>query len=412
MLKIFNIRHIILFLLLFTGVMPEIPGKNVIFFGIFLYLISDLISFKKIHLSKYHYIVYGFFAFWLIIAIFSSIWGFSEKLKMFLLFWFLFLSTTIFMTQLIENLNDLKFIFGIICFMVILELVFALFEFFSHIHLPTSRYYGSIIPVPTGGFYNENTYSFAVMLMLPVFFSLIYIFKSIFVNIFVIISTLIFFLISILQGTRLTIVILPFFLIAYFRKSIKYKNIIFFMGTLILILILFSIISPFYSKLAMKYLGLQISSLSTETTNYNITSMKIRKQLFLNGLKYAQNFHFMGAGPSGFDLSVSHYDHYKIDRQANAHFYLMELFVNFGIIFIIFFLSIIFFWIYQLHKICKRSSGFSKEISRSLKYSLFLYLFINVLPGSLSSIHLQWIFFGLVTQTLFILDKKNELNNN
>ncbi len=304
--------------------------------------------------------------------------------------------------------------------------IVALFEINTGIHF-AGHFTDKLTKLPIGNitynpvFIYDNPNNFAVYLTLtgllafisfdvkkinPAFFLMMFLFNFM---IYYIISGRIGYIVF-----YLSIAWLIYYLIFKYRSTKAFRP-IFLQGLLMLtgFVILFLTLPKYYGPIwqnnqndrkiyVTKKPGLNVNESSTlielkylpylnkDTLDERFTSTKIRIALLANGWEYIKQTKFMGVGPGQFRyLHSVNQKKYYTKTNIGPHFWLMEIFSQYGIII---FLSYVVLWVWALILLFKKMN-----INHVfLLYSILVFFLVSAFPSGFLILDIQWIFTSVV----------------
>ncbi|MCK9309478.1 MAG: O-antigen ligase family protein [Candidatus Cloacimonetes bacterium] len=272
----------------------------------------------------------------------------------------------------------------------------SVWEIVNLSHLPVSHYYGKLTFVPTGPFYNENNLAGFFLLPLPFIFFLPKLHRSQWLRILCGLLVLGMFVIITIQGARIAMMAAVLlggvgFLFLTSRATKGYSLIV--IG--LLIFILMQTASPLAS-MGGKMLIKEISSVNTEKETARMSSLRIRKQLFVEILELTAQSKFMGVGAGNLETYMGMDRSQRTGGVTNAHNFVLELLGDFGILITAGFLYLYFGWIAGLYRRYKASSGKVRSLYLMYLSSLLLFIATSALPSSIKWNHLLWVYLAAV----------------
>lgn len=338
-----------------------------------------------------------FFVFWLSYALLSYLWAVdrSEALTyciiilraglIFLMFGAMFRDSTI---------RESAHWFVILVMLGYLGI--AIWELLSRQHLPISRLYGSIVPSPTGPFYGENVLAAFLLLFTPYIFLLSKLSKSIIIKYASGLWVLAILAIMIIQGARIALIsatLLTLYILAFHSsKSTKVLSLVF----LVILVLGLSYYAPAVYDMTVKGLQKEIKSIGFETESVRMSSVKIRKQLFVEGGDIISQSHFMGVGGGNFERYINTDRIYRTGGITNPHNFFLELAGNFGLGMLILFMIVYARWLYMLRRAARFADPSKRDYYRMNFLSLLMFIPSSSLPSSIRWQFLIWIYFAYI----------------
>ncbi len=399
------VKRIILFLILFSSLVPSIGLKPSIF-GFtwtlyrFVILICILIYFfllkkYKVFFEKKTYacwiclliawIGYG------IILLFSSPYSNSHKGTIELLSLFNGLISLLILISVIRDIEDINFIFNIIYYVYLLLVIIGLIEITIGVHFETSAFNDLTVDnysnrnVATGIFYGENDFSTFLSCFAPI---VLYKRKN-YIGIMALMGT---FYINYINDANICIMALivgiAFYLLFINKQKKRSQSLL---KLFILFVVLFLVILVIDSNDFLTEIPL-LHVFKEQQINAEIGqgSLYSRMLLYLDSIKASINTYFLGVGPFGF--SNYFYIHPSGSNLVNPHNYYLEILVEYGIVIFIAFCVCLFGTIYKLIKrINVTTSSDSKRKMIIGCEMLVLYSICCISPSSFINYSWQWI---------------------
>jgi teichuronic acid biosynthesis protein TuaE len=279
---------------------------------------------------------------------------------------------------------------------LVLYLLTAVWEMATWNHLPTSRMYGRNHFAPTGPFYGENILAAFMLLLLPFLMFLPKLYRKPWVKILCGGLVLLFMLVIVIQGARIAMLAatLAVLWVYLFYSSARTKTI----GVVVILMagFMFYQITPSGVKFARFMLSRELRSFGSERETVTMSSLKIRKQLFVETFDLASSTALMGVGGGNFEHYMNTDREYRTAGIINAHNWLLEILGNFGVIILMGFLYIYIKWLYMLWRLYMKSRGRERYLYLMYLMSLLLFIASSALPSSIRWNHLIWIYFAAI----------------
>lgn len=338
-----------------------------------------------------------FLLFWLSYSLFSYIWAKDRSLAAdYSLLIFRYLAVFMIFSAAFRDRWLLKHFHLFLIGILVLYILTALIEVVTLKHLPSSRMYGRNYFIPTGPFYGENILAAFMMLIFPflLFISKLYegrrvrAFSSLFVLLFLVVITL--------QGARIGMLAIGAVLLWYFAFHSRAKTILLILLAVIVLSYIVHISFPSATAFVWKIFKREVVSFGTERETATMSSIKIRKQLFVETWDIATDSKLMGVGGGNYEHYMDTDRAYRTAGIINAHNWWLELLGNFGIIILLGFAYIYLKWLYLLYLRFKKSKGKERYLSLMYLLSLALFFASSALPSSIRWNHLVWIYLAAV----------------
>ncbi len=280
--------------------------------------------------------------------------------------------------------------------MLVLYLATAIWELVTWQHLPSSRFYQKLHFMPTGPFFGENVLAGYFLLFTPFILFISKITNRAWLAIVSGILVISIFSIVILQGARIAILAYFALFLYYFVWQTNWKS------KIILILVLLLIGGGIYFvfqqqvDLLIDVLKHQTETIGADTESIHMSSVKIRAQLFFEAFDIAFGTGLMGVGGGNFENEMHTGRLFKTGWMTNPHNYLMEIFANWGILVLCGFLLVYLRWVYKLFYHHRNTHGRDRYLYLMYLSSLVLFLPTSILPSSIRTDYLIWIYFAAV----------------
>ncbi|MDD3534521.1 MAG: O-antigen ligase family protein [Candidatus Cloacimonetes bacterium] len=338
-----------------------------------------------------------FLLFWFAYSLFSYVWAVDRTLALeYCLLVFRYLALFMIFSAAFRDRRLLKrfhlFLTGIFC----LYIITAIIEVLTLKHLPSSRMYGRNYFIPTGPFYGENILAAFMMLLFPFILFLSKLYERRLVKVFSSLFVLLFLVVITLQGARIGMLAIGAVLLWYFAFHSRAKTIILILLAVILFSYAVHLYFPSATAFVWKIFKREVLSFGSERETATMSSIKIRKQLFVETWDMASNSGLMGVGGGNFEHYMDTDRQYRTASILNAHNWWLELLGNFGILILAGFAYIYLKWLYLLYLRFQRSEGRERYLALMYLISLVLFVASSALPSSIRWIHLIWIYFAAV----------------
>ncbi|HPT71109.1 MAG TPA: O-antigen ligase family protein [Candidatus Cloacimonadota bacterium] len=397
-----KIFALILFLYALLEFTPIYPRLNTVYLG-FLTILSMVIyifGYKKILFDIHNAEVYLFLFFWLAISLLSVLWAKNAKavlsysiliahyIPIFLIF------STFFMN--LKNQRNLVIFYQ---FIALAYLGISVWELISGNHLPGSKHYGEVYPIPSGPFYSENMLAAFWLILVPYLMVPSWLNKGYILGTITLLCTIGIYLIIILQSARIAIIALAVAFLIYLVTWASNKIRISFLLIIILIPLYFSHFQPNIWLFVKGYTESQLQSLHNESESAEIGSIQIRIHLIKEGIDMLVGKGLVGVGSGNFEEEMSHGRSIRTGNIINPHSYGVEILSSFGLIVFLGFLYMYLFWIVSLWKLMKKCSEEMKPFYRANFLSLLMFLPASSLPSSIRIYFLVWIYFAGIHST-------------
>lgn len=259
----------------------------------------------------------------------------------------------------------------------------------------------SILSRPTGFNGNPNTFGFVFIITFPFLFFYNNLLKCISLVLLVFFNFY-------LQSRGVFIATILFFLI-YFIFNFK-KIFIYFIGLVFLIFIFPHFLNYDFDSLrissSFNSVGVGVNNIIDNNINLYSNSTDVRSSIYALGIMNLLNNPFFGLGLGGVQSVL-------IDINSpiqSFHFYFLEILINYGIVFYIFFLLFYIGLVFKILIIGKKINNVKyKKIVLSVFYSLAIMPFASIAPSSIVYNLTAWIVVGLALSIVF-LEKEGKLN--
>jgi teichuronic acid biosynthesis protein TuaE len=332
---------------------------------------------------------------WLGYSLCSYIWAQDRLMAMdysLLIFRYLFLF--MFFSAIFRDHRLLSKLHLFLAFIFLLYIATGVWEILTLNHLPPSRFYGHKFFRPTGPFYGENVMAAFLLLLLPFLLFLPKLYSGLWLKIGTLVSILITSFIIIIQGARIAILataaVLAWFLV--FHTNARTWLTVFLL--IMLIWVGLSHFTPELLNFGWKLFKHEMGRFGEESKTVQMSSINIRRQLFVEAFDLAALSGFMGVGGGNFEHYMNTDREFRTAGISNAHNWLLEILGNFGIVILAGFLYIYLRWLYLLYLKYRSSSGREKNLALMYLVSLLLFVATSSLPSSIRWNHLIWIYFA------------------
>jgi len=378
----------------FPVITKTIPMFNqmVSFLLFFLLIIhKELIVYEKIRINKIYLTAYLILIFWSIYSLLSGLWSInlgatlnqSNSIISFLLSFFI-------ITQLIDTQQKLENMNKLFLIIFIAYLIISVWEMTTFSHLPTSKAVidGRFTNAPYGPFFNRNNFASILLLIFPlIIFGLRKSKGKIFIPILILFMVIIFFV----QGARIAILALSFFIIVNIFYSTKTESLI----SLILILITLFLYNHFKDNklliLAKKGTISEIVSLNYEIDSYKQSSMKQRKYLGLSAIEMFFESKMCGVGSGNFENNMTPLRKSKTAGIINSHNFFMEILATNGLLVAMLLFFLFVYVLINLLRIYKKDKD-----ALGLILVLILLIPASILPSSFFRFFHFWNIFAYI----------------
>lgn len=402
-LSLFSLVPIFAFIYALFEFVPALEFMNTTLLGILfcLSVFTHLVKKRNLIISNHTAEVYAFSLVWLSYCIFSYVWSNDPNLAfeyakliiryivIFVIFSQLFLSR--------KRQKQLVIFYQIVVF---IYLGIALWEVFSGQHLPSSRYYGTIVPIPSGPFLGENLLAAFLLILLPhLSVPLFNMKRSTALSIFTLTVTILIYLLTILLGARIALIALTIgcllYLLIWASTTVRISLIV-----LMIVLPLYFIkFQPDLWRLASVFAKEQYGSIQSEAASVEVGSIKIRERLIQHGFDMLVQSKLFGVGGGNFEDYMIRGKNSNTSIIINPHNYGVELFSDFGVLIYLGFLYLYFYWLYHLWILYKKGEKDMRLTYRAHFFSLLFFLAASSLPSSIRASYLVWIYFAGIHST-------------
>lgn len=259
----------------------------------------------------------------------------------------------------------------------------------------------SILSKPTGFNGNPNTFGFVFILTFPFLFFYNNYFK--YLSLFLIV-----FFNFYLQSRGVFIATIIFFLV-YFFLNFR-KHFFYFMFFIFVLFLIISFLNFDFSNLRISSSFESIQTGFNNILNKNVdlysNSTDVRASVYTLGIINLLENPILGLGLGGIQSIL-------LDMNSpiqSFHFYFLEVLVNYGFIFYIFFIVFYVKLVFSIHRASRRiSNPLNKKIVLSVFYSLVIMPFASIAPSSIVYNLTAWTIIGLALSVVY-LEKEGGLN--
>ncbi len=283
-------------------------------------------------------------------------------------------------------------------FVLLAYLGTALWEMITWQHLPSSRFYGGSMFIPSGPFYGENLLAAFSLMLFPYLLFLPKLHKGFLLKLVSGLLVLTLLVVITIQGARIALLAamgLTFWVfIRYTSHTSKW------VGFMLLLLVAVGV-SHFagkYVKIAASIAQYELNSIGSENTSMRMSSVKIRKQLIKESLDLTSNSAFMGVGAGNFERYMNTERKHRTGGIVNPHNYFLELMGNFGMGFLLFFLFLYLGWLHGLWNAVRYGDPKLKHFYLMHFYALLLFIPAAAMPSSIKWNHFIWILFAMANR--------------
>lgn len=259
----------------------------------------------------------------------------------------------------------------------------------------------SILSKPTGLNGNPNTFGFVFILLFPFLF---------FYNKYLKVISLVFVLFFnyYVQSRGIFIATILFFFI-YFLINFGRKFIYFLVALLVLLIVLPFLNYDFDSlriSSSFESLSVGVDNILNKDINLYSNSTDVRSSIYTLGLIHLFENPLIGLGLGGIQSILIVMN----SPIQSFHFYFLEVLVDYGMVFYLFFIGYYISLILELFKITKKKINVKvRSIVLAVFYSLIIMPFASITPSSIVYNLTAWIVIGLALSIIY-LDKEGKLN--
>ena len=333
-----------------------------------------------------------FFVVWIAIGFFlmfsSEYVKFNDGLKEMLSIILAFL-TSYLLINIFKEKEYITFSINVVKAILVVSIVFALFEIITNKHLPTS--YFTLEPVlymnkgATFFYYGVNDFSSFITLLCPVFF---FTNKTIRHNVFSTICLLLIFYINTVNDARFCILamLLGFVIALLLVKKMSPQKVLVIIICLLLFLSFIYILHEYTS-----YNSIFISTFQEKLQDEIFGFYRRNGSVYLRLMTYLESFiassqnFFFGYGPDSFRNYFT--AHPSASSLVNPHSMFLEVLFNYGLI-------IMLLLVYFIFKLIKYGIKYFKQEGR-IEYvivvvMMFAYIIVSFAPSNFISYSYQW----------------------
>ncbi|MED5073945.1 O-antigen ligase family protein [Anoxybacillus geothermalis] len=377
---------------------------RVILLALFSFLIAKQLKDRKIIVSHSGYInaVLLFLITWILYGLLQTTWAIDKTSAIKQVYYLGLFAVLIYtMLMFLDSIRIFVRLNQFLYCMAVFFIVYGVAELTLNIHFPTSRvvlepqlYHN--VQRATAVFYNENDFSFYLVLVAPMFLLNIFYKKRIERAVNLLFFIMIFYIVM-ANDSRVCLIALFIQVIAGLwlerktARNMKYH-------LMVLVLSGLAILTLFRGYLQHAY-ELIMYQLSTGSG-----SAGIRRELISKGIEFVKNSYLLGIGPGNFETNVYVMTSGKgISGIFNAHNWWIELVANYGLFIFVLYAAMFMGLLVHLRWVQKKVN--SRVYSRYASY--FLLSFIGFIFSSLSSssifyIWYQWLHLALALSLIDI----------
>jgi teichuronic acid biosynthesis protein TuaE len=390
-----NIFLVLTALTAFAFFMPISLTFNTLLLTLLLVLTMfiHLVPGRKLRLDGFTAEAYVFFLLWLIYSMLGLFWAYDQQTTVrMLLNISLYFIIFIIIGQLLQSRIRQQQMVVFLQLMFVSYLLVFIWELLTGNHLPTSRLYGTSLPIPTGPFFNENNTSTLCLMILPFLTVDSILNRKKWVKALLILAVLAFWVITIIQGARIVFLVLTIYLVLYgsFKASVFSRLVA--ISLLTVSLLIFVNLFPRVVKVAGMYVRYQYSSLFDEKSSVSMTSLKIRERLFQEGFEIASGSAFLGVGAGNFEDRMRSGRYHQTAWILNAHNFWMELLVNYGVFFLIGMLYFYIRWLVRLRRQARHCIEQDRQFYSACFLALVFFIPMTIIPSTLRWFYPAWFF--------------------
>lgn len=311
----------------------------------------------------------------------------------------------------IKNIQQIKNIFKIWHYFLVITIIIAIWEINTGQHLSVSGYNKTpdlIFHIPTTVYGNSNDYATFLAISLPFVLFQVQCQKNIFYKLFFLfISFAIIFLILTI-GSRANIVSVGIAFILYVvlsNRKFKIKTfIVLAFITLISIIYFQEILDDIFFMMNNNLISL-IDPVERSTNDSNI----VRMNLVYNSIDFLSQTYGFGVGAGNAEIWMEKYGLYDTRGITNPHNWWIEILVNYGLFIFVLYVIIYIRLIYQLFEIFLKSKDINQqETAKVLFISLVTFSFASISSSSVMGFMPQWILIILSIVSINIYKQKRE----
>lgn len=350
---------------------------------------------KGFRLDQFTGEVYIFWGIWLATSFVSFIWAydkaaaFDSSIKI-IQYALIFIITS----QALINRNHHPIIAIFAQFFFVIYVAICIWEILTGNHLSNSRMVGNPLPVPTGPFYNENNTAAISLMLLPFMTVKSGLAQNKIVKAIFVISTLLFLVITIIQGARVVIVVGFLYLLLYGLFKASWFSRLVALLFILLALLIVNFKYPEINSLITGYTKLQYKSLQDEQTSYKMTSYKIRLNLIKEGLDFTWGSGLVGIGGGNFEDKIRSGRYHDTGWIENAHNFWIETLANYGIFIFTGLVYIYMQWVRRLYKKIRFKTDRNSSFYQACFVALLFFIPLSITPSTLKWMYPVWFFLG------------------
>ncbi len=348
------------------------------------------------HRKEYN-LTYFLLSLWLFYGCITIFWSYDQSIAIIVSYYrFVYLLIFYSITQFINTKSRIFFFNRMIWFLLLFNVLVAIWEMLSLQHLPTSKRYLNISFTPTGAFHNENSFAAVIMLCTPFLF---YDYKK-YYKIVSDILIVVVFIVFAAQGARLALMLYFPIMLYYFykRTSIVFKVSI--CSIIVLTTLLLMHRYPAVDFIIRRHIDNHVFSFGSERESPLLGSMDVRKELYTLSIMNAIETRGFGKGIGNFERSISHAKTKTFSKDNNPHSLFFEITSSEGLISLITLSLIVFLPLLYMIR--------NDKLNKNMKFFIFwlvtYFTFSNFLPGNIRSVYLYW----TVLSFVYVLSLNNE----
>ena len=252
----------------------------------------------------------------------------------------------------------------------------------------------TIFPVPQSFYYNQNDYASFIALSIPFVFSMFVNQASLKMKIFSILL-IILSLFQIITTFSRTNVIAILFMFCFYSLVISKNK---FKMCVVIVMIVATSIYAIHQIVSVDNLDKITRQLSVSTGEEVDESSAIRANLIRNGFEYLIGSRGFGIGAGNTEYYMQTYKIYDTGGVINMHNWLMQIFVEYGIIIFTLYLLFWFFIVRNVYRIFNYSQKIKDVVNTKISLALLLSLILFILVSNSSSNYInvipQWLLFS------------------
>ena len=342
---------------------------------------------------------YFFFIFWIIYSLFTYFWAINKE--------FVFVTTLRYIVNFLilyiiletfDDFKDFSIVLKLFYFILIVYIIIAFWEVVTWQHLSTSglTQRNAISFIPTGPFYNQNNFAWAITMLVPfLLFSGKY-YDNIFVKITSSIMLFLIFIIFLLQGARIALMIMVVDLLIYFIFFQNFKKKLAIISFSILIILIFSVKYPQYFEFAKAYSLEEIQSFSKEDESFRLESIETRLMLVNYAIEMCLDSYLLGVGSGNFMENMNYGRTISTSGIKAAHNFIFELIATNGLFLVLLFSFFILLIAVKLIINARKMKNKNKFIVYAAGFSLLFFIPASAMPSSILEYHCHWIVLSFI----------------